>query len=767
MKPLRPLRRRPLARRPLARLALFLLAAAAVSPAGQATSAPAATAAAVAAGGRGAAATFGESSRVVSVEVPVNVIGRDGLPLRGLKATDFEVYDEGRRQTLSGFDVVDLDRPAPAAAEPAGAPPARLDQPPSPARRRILLLFDLSFSNPTAVIRARLAARDFLLHSLKPTDLAAVATYTLETGPRLVVTFTPDRAQLARGIDTLGQHRPGEAVASDPLHFLAEGARSFAEEASGAAQGSAQQDLAAARSTAEGLLIDALYAISKQADKMQKGFDTSQIKLFTRGMGGLARELASVPGRKQVVLFSEGFESRLLLGRDSTDEASRAAREEEQVNIENNQLYFVDNDSRFGSTEIQGATQAMLEQFRRADCVIEAVDIGGLRASAGIGSADSVNAETARRSGQDALFFLANETGGELFKDTNNLRDQLGRVLGKSDVTYLLSFERGDLKPDGAYHHLKVKANLPAGAHISFRPGYFAPRPYRELDPLEKNLLAGEGIAATVPRHDLDLNLLVAPFRAGAGAAYVPVIVEVGGRSLLAAQAEKGMLGIEIYAYVSDEKGEMKDYFTQVVGLDVGKGGKALAAGGLKYYGHLELGPGRYRVRVLVRNRIDGRAGVASAAIEVPAWETAGPELLPPLFFQAPGSWLLVREKPRAGAGVESVVYPFTVKGEPYVPAARPALAPAEKARLCLVAYNLGKGDLHVGSQVLGADGTPLAGGELSAVERTATGIAGVDKLLATFEPTGLAAGDYVLRVAVRDPTTGSERSNSVPFVVR
>jgi VWFA-related protein len=728
--------------------------------------APLLAAAAVAAP-RPGAARFGETSQVVAVEVPVNVTGRDGRPVRGLKAADFEVYDEGRRQTLSGFDVVDLDVLAPAAGAAAAAPAATAL--PSPARRRVLVLFALSFSSPTAVLKARLAARDFLLHALRPTDLAAVATYTLETGPRLVVTFTPDRAQLARGIDTLGQHRPGEAVPSDPLHFLLEAPRGFAELSSGAGQGSAQQDLANARSSNEALLIDTLTAISKQAGKMQKGFETSQIRAYTRAMADMARALDGVPGRKHVVLFSEGFDSRLLLGRDATDEASRAERQEDQSNIEQNRLYFVDNDNRFGSTEVQGAVKAMLEQFRRADCVIEAVDIGGLRANGGIGTGNDVNAEGERRSGQDALFYVANETGGELFKDTNNLREQLGRVLARTDVTYLLSFERSDLKPDGAYHRLRVKANLPAGARLSYRVGYLAPRPFRDLDALEKNLLAGDGIAAATPHHDLDLDLLVAPFRAGAGAAiaYVPVIVEVGGRSLLAAQAEKGVLGLEIYAYVSDERGEMKDFFTQVVGLDAGKAGKALAGGGLKYYGHLELAPGRYRVRVLVRNRADGRTGVAAAPVEVPAWDQAGPALLPPLFFQTPGSWLLVREKPRGGAKADSVVYPFTVKGEPYVPAARRALAREEKARLCLVAYNLGQGELRVGSQVLGADGRPLAGGELSAVERTATGIAGVDKLLATFEPRGLPAGDYVLRVAVRDPKTGSERANSVPFVVR
>ncbi|HYH44198.1 MAG TPA: hypothetical protein VEG34_00800, partial [Thermoanaerobaculia bacterium] len=372
-----------------------------------------------------------------------------------------------------------------------------------------------------------------------------------------------------------------------------------------------------------------------------------------------------------------------------------------------------------------------------------------------------------RGQGQDALFVMADGTGGELFKDANNLGAQLNRVLERTDVTYLLTFQRSDLKTNGAFRKLRVKANLPAGARLFHRAGYYAPRPFKDLHPLEKNLLASDGIASAAPRRDLDISLLAAPFRAASRFAYVPVIIEVGGRSLLSGHSGD-KLNVEIYTYVSDDKGEMKDFFSQVVALDLAKARQAMLSTGLKYYGHLDLPPGQYRVRVLVRNAETGRTGVESAALTVPPYDAAQPVLLPPMFLEAPGSWLLVRE--RAGDSQQaSVVYPFTVKGEPYVPAARPALSREDTVRLCLVAYNLGKGDLgdlNVAGEVLGSNGQAMPGGHLAVVERTSTGIEGLDKLVATFRPTGLVAGDYVLRVAVTDPTTGSRRTNSVPFVV-
>lgn len=693
------------------------------------------------------APTFEGGSQVVSVEVPVNIVSRDGEPVRGLTAADFEVYDGNDRQTISSFEVVDLKtiKEPGAPGEPEAAP-ALSDLRPA-ARRHILLLFDLSFSTPTSILKARLAARDFVLHSLHPTDLAAVATYSLETGPKLIVTFTPDRVQLARAVDTLGYHQALGQSRFDPLHFVIdEPDNALLNLASGQGQ-SERKDLINQE------IYDYLKSIALAAQKEERSFQMSRISNYSRSLAEVAKALNAVQGRKQIVFFSEGFDSRLLLGRDTTDPEAA----EDADNVAFGQSYFVDNDQRFGNTGLQTDINRMLDQFRRADCVIQAVDIGGLRAGAD---------EQARPSGEGALWVMANETGGELFKDANNLREPLDRMLEKTSVTYLLTFERSDLKTNGAYHKLRVKAKLPPGAKLTHRAGYYAPRPFQQLDPLERNLLASDGIASAAPRRDLDLNVLTAPFRATPERAYVPVIIEASGKSLLA--GEKGKkLDVEIYAYVSDQQGRMRDFFNRRVALDLDKGGarKGMEEGGIKYYGHFDLEPGTYHVRVLVRNAGSGRTGVQTVPVTVPSYAQAQPILLPPFFMEDHQKWLLVREQ-TGGELKGSVVYPFTVSGEPYVPAARPVLNGQKPARLCLVAYNLGKGNLSVRGKVLAADGKAAAEGKLSGVERTATGIQGLDKLVATFDPAGLSAGDYVLKVAVTDPATGHEQTNSLPFQV-
>jgi VWFA-related protein len=710
---------------------------------------------------------FEETTQVVSVEVPVNAVDRTGKPVRGLEAADFEIFDEGSRQTVNHFEVVDLDALRPDQAAVALAPGAigtvdDLDAVDAAVRRHFLLLFDISFSSPTAVLRARLAARDFVLKSLRPSDLVAVATTSLEHGPRLVLTFTPDRAQLAHAIDTLGLNRNDELAPgnADPLRFIIASPSSVsvgsslqlpASQSTGG--GKAKQDLDIALADANDVVLDALIAVRSYAQKDQRAYANSQITAFTRGLSSLAKALNNLKGRKTVVYFSQGFDSSLMLGRE--DLGSKEAADE-ALNIAFGNQHLVDTDQRFGNTALKAAVNRMLEEFRRADCVIQAIDISGLRSS-------SDASDAGQPSGQEALFYMANETGGELFKDANNFREQLERVLDRSNVTYLLAFQRSDLKADGAYHRLRVKTRA-SGVRLSFRAGYYAPRPYQQLDPLEKNLLAADGIARAVTRSGLDMGLLVAPFRSSEKTAYVPVIIELPGNNLLQ-EGKADRLNLELYAYVSNAQGQMADFFTRRFALDVKKGREALQSSGVKYYGHLDLPPGDYRVRVLVRDSDSGRTGVRSVSLTVPTYQKSEPVLLPPLFIEARHNWVLVRERAKE-ANAAAVVYPFTLKGEPYVPAARPALGSTDKARLCLVGYNLGAGNLSLEGQVTAADGSLLPGGALTLVERTPSGVTGQDELLATFQPTGLGAGDYVLRVALTDPATGHKEVNSLPFQV-
>ncbi len=259
--------------------------------------------------------------------------------------------------------------------------------------------------------------------------------------------------------------------------------------------------------------------------------------------------------------------------------------------------------------------------------------------------------------------------------------------------------------------------------------------------------------------------MLAAPFRASGKSAYVPVIIEIDGKTLLADDPQDH-LATELYAYASDDHGEMKDFFTQVVTLNLnGQGREAMRGGGLKYYGHMDLAPGKYLLRVLVRNASTGRTGVQSVKLTVPEYRQEQPELLPPFFVEQPGRWVLVREK--AAQGKQTVVYPFTVNGDPYVPSAKPVVRPGQPSELVLVAYNLQRGNLELKGTVVTEDGRELDNiGDLQLVERTPTGIGGLDKLLARFRVDDLRTGNYTLKVALSQRGAGGIQVNSIPFSV-
>ena len=691
---------------------------------------------------------FEDRAFVFEVQVPVNVVARSGEAIRGLSRADFQILDDGNAQDITGFRVVDLELLAPderrVIETDYGIPPA--------ARRHFLFLFDLSFSSPTAVAKARVAAQDFVLSEMHPTDLAAVAVHTVESGPQLLITFTPDRTQLARAIATLGNPRLLHLATKDPLGFMIDAPGPSASAVLDT--GGVNQEIIDMERDADAYLR----VIGNEMAKYERSHARGQISSWTHSLRQMARILSSVEGRKHVILFSEGFDGRLLFGRQP-DFFDQDMQRENQA-IETGNFAQVDTDNRFGNTQLQTQVNLMLNEFKRANAVIHAVDISGLRA-------DLPEENRMRTVGRDALFYLANETGGRLHEDANDFGAELGEVLESSTVTYLLAFQPSEPGEPGDLRRIKVRARAPKGAQISHRMGYYTPRPFGDLHPMEKRLLASDLIAAAATKNDLKIDVLAAPFRGGSNRAYIPVIVEIGGEGLLAGH-QPAQLPVELYAYVTDGKAQMRDFFSQVITLDLAGREDAFANTGLKYYGHLELEPGDYLLRVLARNGVTGTTGVKMVQLRVPTFETGEPALLPPFFHEAPGSWFLVREQ-AADQYAKTTVYPFTVNGEPYVPSAAPLVQRSGDdggAEICLVGYNLGRGDLNLEATVTDLSGETMAGGALSLRERTVTGIPGLDKIVAAFKPTDLPAGDYTLSVAVTDPATQARPVNSIPLKV-
>ncbi|HKI00909.1 MAG TPA: VWA domain-containing protein, partial [Thermoanaerobaculia bacterium] len=610
-----------------------------------------------------------------------------------------------------------------------------------------LFLFDLAFSEPRSIARARQAAAG-LLGALHPTDLAAVATYSATRGPQLVLGFTSDRRQLDSALKMLGLP---DLVARpvDPLRLVLEEILG-AENTTGGGTGPIARDpLADATDVAAQIPMEAVTNAVAGADRAAQ---RNHINNFTRSLSDLARQIAMVEGRKHLVFLSEGFDIALIQG--TVDERRR---EEMRESVLHGESWRVNPEEIYGLTESGNDVERMLEEFRRADCVIQAVDIGGVRAGADQG--------TPRLGGRDSLLTMARGTGGDLYESFNDLGTAMGQMLKRTSVTYVLAIEPDKLQPEGEYHRLRVELRKPlSGARLVHRPGYYLPRPYAEQAPLEKLLEAANQVMSGEESDAVAVAVLAAPFKSEGEKAYVPVLVEVGGATLLAGR-QPASLPVEIYVYALDELGAVHDFLTQTIGLDLTRAGSPLRQGGLKFFGHLDLLPGGYSLRVLVRNGATGATGLRVVPLQVPAFGRGEPTLLPPLFPEPPGRWLLVQEEPR-GEG-KRPAYPFLLRNEPFVPAAQPVLTPGKDTRMVIAGFNLGTAPWKAEVRVLTAEGKEVPGASLVPVERRGgggDGAGGADRVLATFRlPAGLKPGEYVLRIAVPGVP---EASSSLRFAV-
>ena len=483
---------------------------------------------------------FGDTTSVVVVEVPVQVV-KDGKPVRGLTAENFEVYDGKTKQRLTGFEAIDLAA-LEARGAAAGAPPRAL---PPAARRHFLFLFDLTFARPKSILQAREAAQKLVRDDLHASDLAAVATYSASRGSELVLGFTADRAQVEAAIESLGlpQLVP---QSPDPLRLVVAGLEA---DMGRGAPGLGDDAGTGMGRRSEGLedFLEVLKRAQREMEASQRHTLEDQVSAATRSLADLAQVMGAVDGRKFVVYLSEGFQASAATGTGSDIDSANA--------VASGESWKVDSEKLYGSARVQAALAAMFESFRRADCIVQAVDIGGARTAGPEAATEHRPDADVADTGRDALLAMAHYTGGELYQNFNDLGAAMGKMLERTSVTYLLAFQPEGLVADGAFHNLEVRLKgAPRGARVHHRAGYFAPDPSRAVHPLEQRLLAAADILGGEEGGTLQVSALAVPLPGGGGPeAAVPLLLEIDGPALLEGHVGRS-LALEIYAYALDAR---------------------------------------------------------------------------------------------------------------------------------------------------------------------------------------------------------------------
>ena len=663
-------------------------------------------------------------SEVSLVAVPVFVVDKRGRAMRGLQPEDFELFDDKRQVPIVSFQYVDTSSPE--SQDTLREAPA--------ARRRFLLLFDMSFTDPGGVMRARRAARDFVQRGTARSDLVAVATFDTQRGVRVVANFTEDRSLLLHAVDTLGV--PSLAHIQDPLSLA------LSAEQTDVTLGLDTPELTAALSdSVTRYLAMQMRAVEEQVYR-------SQVLQLLGSLQDLAGGLRGVEGRKQVLYFSAGFDAQVMVGTAGSDQ--RLASEA----VLRGALWEVSAEGRYGDPRLRTLFRDAAQALSNADCVVHSIDVTGLGRDDSL-TRTRVNPDPSRLEGQatagrESLNFLAAETGGRFFKDANDLGLVLAEVLEMTSRYYVLGYQPSDLKGPGAFHKLKVKVRR-EGGRVSHRAGYFERMPRPSQTALQQQFESAQLVMHGIGPDNLPFTALCFPFPSPGGLQPLGLVLQLPREEI----PEGRPLSLEVYGYAVGDDGTVHDHIAQLVRVDIALADPARQAKGLSFQATLQVPPGRHTLKLMMQNVDTGESGAQFIDLTVPPYDPNAGFLLPPLVMEAPGQWLSLELGRARGP---RPAYPFTLEGEPFLPRTSFAVRAGVPEKLVLIAYDPDRAsdpaaDLEIRSSLTDAKGAAGPAGRLR-IDRVQREPGGRRTYVFEYVPDPVAPGDYTLRIGIGEAGT-------------
>jgi VWFA-related protein len=384
------------------------------------------------------AAPFQFEARVHEVLVPLVVLDGAGHAVGNLHKQDFQVFDKGKRQVISGFTLQmtggnvlaadALGTPEPDRAAVSGKSTASESV---ASRRYIAILFDDLHADRGNLVQVRTGIHRMLAKSLKSSDMVAI----LSTSGRINTGFTRDQGRLQEAISSLRSFTHPRADCPDIDHYEAYLIIHVHDPQAldVVAQGGEQ-----CRPPTPDKRMNEGVAKAAAASEFPIGEQLTTATLDV--IREVARQMGSLPGQRVLVLISSGF---IALTPAAEQAKSRAIEMAAQSNVSVSAL-----DARGLYTEMEDERKLLpsmeLDQF----------------------------VQHSRIAHGQALAQLADGTGGTYFHNSNDFEGGLRKLIIAPEFRYLLRFSPNS-KQDGTFHPIKVKVNK-KGVRIFARRGYFA-----------------------------------------------------------------------------------------------------------------------------------------------------------------------------------------------------------------------------------------------------------------------------------------------------
>lgn len=579
--------------------------------------------------------------RVRSNEVRLDVVVKDkkGRPIRDLKASDFEVLEDGVAQKVESFRFVTREAPVTAStpgtkdnkSTPTTAPTATAPTTTTPPARSTPAVTALVFDrlSPEARSLARKAGMAYAQEGMAGGGFTGV--FGIDQMLRTVQPFT-DNAQLVKDAVDRATGSIVSTYASGAAKIRENVDRSMALDnqiasstgaaaAAGAAQNSGAASAAgeaAGQAAAEQKLLEMQNQMLDHYERLerdQEGFATINSLL------AVISPMQNLPGRKTIIFFSEGLKlpPAVMAKFPSVINAANRA---------NVSIYAID---AAGLRIQSGTAEAAKELNSIAGAAMAQQGRGNDRGSTGpYMRALERNEDLLRFDARSGLGSLSDQTGGFLIHDTNDLVAGLRRIDDDMNGYYFLTYVPQNKDYDGRFRRISVKVGR-SNVDIQSRQGYYAVESVGQLPMLDYEAPA---IAAARNWKAVAQN----PLRSAAISYPVP------GRNGLTLILAEARLSEFKFAFNNDNKtyntdfavvALIRDEYEQVVqklsqhyaltgAADTVENAKK---GEVLFYREAQLTPGKYHVQLIAHDQSTGRVLVSASDLEVPGVDETKPRL--------------------------------------------------------------------------------------------------------------------------------------------
>jgi VWFA-related protein len=546
------------------------------------------------------------------------VLDKEGHPVKGLKADDFTVTEDGVRQRLAFFSER-ISEPANPAPPPVLPPHVTTNRPvvtqtnAENATVAVLLLDGLNTPRQDQIY-VKQQMLTFLARQFDPnTKLAVIALTSKLT---VLQDFTQDplllRAALNRYLaETPALARSGGQMET-PLASVPAATVNLPAQARGGPTGSGPDPglpatLAAGGSNAS-IFEDIAYMMDRFERESENFSRDTRISTTLSALEQIARFISGQSGRKVLLWFSTGFPFSVVGDSPSSMEAERNYGD--QIRRTVNLL----NDAHLVTYTIDAGG---LAPESLGDPSLSGRDSEG-KIHLGIDANRALSGEAFQRfSTHDALETIARDTGGRYFGNRNDLDHAIQSALRESSSYYMLGYYPSNKKWGGKFREIKLQLDRP-GVQLRYRRGYFA------LNPSDWRKDNGERtLTAALTANSLPSTQVTFMARALPPAPDSDTVVEFAvDPSTLSFETEAenhhySTLKFEVQAFTPEGKLVKAEVQTAEASLPEPTY-ERVRKQELPMNVPIRLAPGKYILRLGVRDNLTGLFGTADLALEVP-----------------------------------------------------------------------------------------------------------------------------------------------------